>query len=60
MDFREIWYEVADWIQLAGDRVQWWAVLNTVRNLADFITSEEFLNQLCEYQLLVKEFGPWS
>jgi hypothetical protein len=33
MDFREIRINVANWIQLAQDRVQWRAYVNTVMNL---------------------------
>jgi hypothetical protein len=32
-DLREIGIDVANWIQLAQDRVQWWAFVNTVMNL---------------------------
>jgi hypothetical protein len=33
MDLREKGIDGANWIQLAEDRVQWWACLNTVMNL---------------------------
>jgi len=33
IDFREIGWEVVYWINLAQDRVQWWAHVNTVLNL---------------------------
>jgi hypothetical protein len=33
MDLREIGINGANWIQLAQDRVQWWACVNTVMNL---------------------------
>jgi hypothetical protein len=33
MDFREIWIDGVNWIQLAQDRVQWRACVNTVMNL---------------------------
>jgi hypothetical protein len=33
MDLREIWINGANWIQLAHDRVQWRAWVNTVMNL---------------------------
>jgi hypothetical protein len=33
MDLREIEIDVANWIQLAQDRVQWRACVNTVMNL---------------------------
>jgi hypothetical protein len=34
MDLREIGWEGVDWILLAKDRDQWWAVVNTVMNLS--------------------------
>jgi hypothetical protein len=33
LDFREIGVDVVNWIQLAQDRVQWWAFVKTVMNL---------------------------
>jgi hypothetical protein len=33
LDLREMWIDGANWIQLAQDRVQWWAFVNTVMNL---------------------------
>jgi hypothetical protein len=33
MDLTEIRWEDVDWINLAQDRDQWWAVVNTVMNL---------------------------
>jgi hypothetical protein len=33
MDLREIGIDGTNWIQLAQDRVQWWAFVNTVMNL---------------------------
>jgi hypothetical protein len=33
MDLREIGFDGANWIQLAQDRVQWRAFVNTVMNL---------------------------
>jgi hypothetical protein len=33
MNLREIGIDVANWIRLAQDRVQWQAFVNTVRNL---------------------------
>jgi hypothetical protein len=33
IDLREIGIDEANWIQLAQDRVQWWACVNTVMNL---------------------------
>jgi hypothetical protein len=33
MDLRETGWGNVDWIQLAQDRDQWWALVNTVKNL---------------------------
>jgi hypothetical protein len=33
MELREIWWDGMDWINLAYDRDQWRALLNTVMNL---------------------------
>jgi hypothetical protein len=33
IDLREIGIDGANWIQLAQDRVQWWAFVNMVMNL---------------------------
>jgi hypothetical protein len=33
LDLGEIGIDGANWIQLAQDRVQWWACVNTVMNL---------------------------
>jgi len=37
------------------DRFQWWALMNT-----DFVKGGEFLEQLSEYQLLIKDSDPWN
>jgi hypothetical protein len=33
MDLREIGWDGMDWVELAQDRDQWWAVVNRVMNL---------------------------
>jgi hypothetical protein len=33
MHLREIWFGDVDWIYLAQNRNQWWALVNTVMNL---------------------------
>jgi hypothetical protein len=33
MNLREIEWDAVDWIHLAEDRDQWWAVVNTVMTL---------------------------
>jgi hypothetical protein len=35
LDLREIGIVGANWIQLAQDRVQWWAFVNMMMNLRD-------------------------
>jgi hypothetical protein len=32
MDLMEIGWEAVDWIHVAQERDQWWAVINTVMN----------------------------
>jgi hypothetical protein len=32
MAIKEIGFEIVDWIQLAQDAGQWWALVNTVMN----------------------------
>jgi hypothetical protein len=43
MYLRDIWWKGVDWIYLAQDRDQWWALLNRVMNLG-FHKSQGFLN----------------
>jgi hypothetical protein len=33
MDLREVGWEDVDWMHVAQDRDQWWALVNTVMNL---------------------------
>jgi hypothetical protein len=33
MNLREVGWEVVDWMLMAQDRDQWWAVVNTIMNL---------------------------
>jgi hypothetical protein len=33
IDFRETGWDGVDWVDLAQDRDQWWALVNTVMNL---------------------------
>jgi hypothetical protein len=34
MDVKEIWHDEVDWIYVAQDRGQWWALVNMVLNLS--------------------------
>jgi hypothetical protein len=43
-----------DWIHLAQDRIQWWSVVNTVNEHSGTINGWEFVNQMCNYQILMK------
>jgi hypothetical protein len=51
MDFREIGINGANWIQLAQDRVQWRAFVNTVMNLRVPQESGIFFDELSDNQL---------
>jgi hypothetical protein len=44
IDLREIGSDGMDWIELAQDRDQWRALVNTVRTFGFFKTAENFLN----------------
>jgi len=33
MDLMEIGWDIVDWMHMAQDRDQWWALVNTVTNL---------------------------
>jgi hypothetical protein len=45
-----------EWIQLAQDRIQWWALVNV--HAMPFIKDEEFPEQLSDYQLLKMDSVP--
>jgi hypothetical protein len=51
MDLREIGIDGANWIQLAQDRVQWRAFVNTVMNLRVTEESRIFFDKLSDNQL---------
>jgi hypothetical protein len=51
MDLREIGIDGVNWIQLAQDRVQWRACVNTVMNLRVPQESRIFFDKLSDYQL---------
>jgi hypothetical protein len=44
MDLREIGWDGVDWINIARDRDQWRALLNTVLNLRVPLNAEKFLS----------------
>jgi hypothetical protein len=44
MDLREIGWDGVDWIEVAQDRDQWRAIVNTVINLRFLRIAENFLN----------------
>jgi hypothetical protein len=44
MDLREIDWSGMDWIDLAQDRDQWWALVNTVMNLRAPYNVKKFLS----------------
>jgi hypothetical protein len=53
MDFREIGWEVSDWIHLIQDRDQWRSLVNTVMNLRGPQNFGNFLTrELCSMELV--------
>jgi hypothetical protein len=51
MGLREIGFDGANWIQLAQDRVQWRACMNTVMNLRVPQESRIFFDKLSDNQI---------
>jgi len=37
-----------DWIHVAQERAQWWALVNMVMNILSSINGKEFLDQLSD------------
>jgi len=58
---RETGINGVNWIQLAQDRVQWWAFVSTVMNLSRFHKERRLLfDKLSDYQLFKEYPAPWS
>jgi hypothetical protein len=51
LDLREIGIDGANWIQLARDRVQWRAFMNTVMNLRVTLRKQDIFYKLSDNQL---------
>jgi hypothetical protein len=51
MDSKLLGCEAVNWIHLAQDRDQWWALVNMVLKLHTPKKMETFLDQLSDYQL---------
>jgi hypothetical protein len=51
MDLRETGINGVNWIQMAQDRVQWWAFVNTVMNLQVPQRKQDIFDKLSDNQL---------
>jgi hypothetical protein len=60
MDLREIGWDDMDWIELAEDRDQWRAFVNTVMNVRFSLNCWEFPEWLHNWQLLRKGSAPYE
>jgi hypothetical protein len=58
MDLRERGWDIMDWIDLAQDRDQWRALVNTVINLRFPLNAGKFLSSLHNWRLLKKGSAP--
>jgi hypothetical protein len=58
MDLRDIGWDGVDWIDMAQDRYQWRALVNTVLNLRGSIKYWEVLQGLHNWRLLKKGSAP--
>jgi hypothetical protein len=54
VDLREIGWDGRDWIELAQDRDQWRALVNTVMNLRVLKVAGNFLNFIDEISQIIK------
>jgi hypothetical protein len=60
MDLREIGWDGMDWTDLAQDRGQWRAFVNTVMNISGSIKCWEIVEWLRNCRFLKKGSAPWS
>jgi hypothetical protein len=60
MDLTEIGWESVDWMYLAQDRDQWWAVVNTVINLRVPWKARNFLTSWVTISFWRRDCAPWS
>jgi hypothetical protein len=60
INLREIRWGRMDWIDLAQDRDQWRAPVNTVMNLRVPPNVGKFLRSLRNWRFLKKDSAPWS
>jgi hypothetical protein len=60
MDLREIGWDRMDWLDLAQNRDQWRALVNTVMNLRVPQNNWEFSEWLYSWQLLRKGSAPYE
>jgi hypothetical protein len=58
MDLREMGWDGVDWIDMAQDRDQWRALVNTVLNLSGFMKCWEVLEWLHNWRFLKKGSAP--
>jgi hypothetical protein len=59
MDFRDIGCGGMVWINVAVDRDQYWALMNSGNKLSGSVKCWEILKYLSDW-LLLKDSAPWS
>jgi hypothetical protein len=60
MGLMEIGIDMVNWIQLAQDRVQWWAFVSKMMDLWVPYKSRLLFDKLSDYQLFKEYPAPWS